>query len=74
LLENKSLVIENFDTFTTKFQVNFNDTYSVQIAIHKIGKLCQGHQLASMYIADFRLLAIDGPIQSKIDGPILIIE
>jgi hypothetical protein len=61
LLEKKSQVLENFDTFIAKFQANFSDTDSVRTAINKIRRLRQGDQPAAVYVPDFRLLACDIP-------------
>jgi hypothetical protein len=61
LLEKKSPVLENFDTFITEFQASFSDTDSVRTAINKIRRLRQGDRPASAYAADFRLLACDIP-------------
>jgi hypothetical protein len=61
LLEKKSPVLENFDTFITEFQASFSDTDSVRTAINKIRRLRQGERPASAYAADFRLLSCDIP-------------
>jgi hypothetical protein len=61
LLEKKSPVLENFETFITEFQESFSDTDSVRTAINKIRRLRQGDRPASAYAADFRLLACDIP-------------
>jgi hypothetical protein len=36
LLEKKSLVLENFETFVVEFQVSFSDIDSVRTVIKKI--------------------------------------
>jgi hypothetical protein len=51
----------NFDTFIAEFQANFSDTDSVRTTINKIRRLRQRDRLASVYAADFRLLACDIP-------------
>ena len=61
LLEKKSPILENFDTFINEFQASFGDTDSVRTAINKIRRLRQGDRPASAYAADFRLLACDIP-------------
>jgi hypothetical protein len=61
LLEKKSPVLENFETFIAEFQASFSDTDSVRTAINKIRRLRQGDRPASAYAADFRLLACDIP-------------
>jgi hypothetical protein len=61
MLEKKSQVLENFDTFISEFQANFSDTNSVRTAINKIRRLRQGDRRTSVYAADFRLLACDIP-------------
>jgi hypothetical protein len=40
LLENKSPVLENFETLFTEFQASFSDMYSVRMVINKIRRLC----------------------------------
>jgi hypothetical protein len=42
LLEKKSLVLENFETFIAKFQATFSDIDSVRTTINKIQRLRQG--------------------------------
>ena len=61
LLEKKSPILENFDTFINEFQASFGDTDSVRTTINKIRRLRQGDRPASAYAADFRLLACDIP-------------
>ena len=61
LLEKKSPVLENFETFIAEFQASFSDTDSVRTTINKIRRLRQGDRPASAYAADFRLLACDIP-------------
>ena len=46
LLEKKSPILDNFDTFINEFQASFGDTDSVKIAINKLRRLHQGDRQA----------------------------
>mgnify|MGYP000134899051 CR=1 FL=1 len=65
LLEKESPLLNNFEEFISEFKACFGDTDSVRTTINKIRRLRQGDRPTSVYVADFRLLATDIPLDNQ---------
>ena len=61
LLENKSPILDNFDTFINEFQCTWGDTDSVRTMMNKMQRLSQGDWAILAYTTYFHLLACDIP-------------
>ena len=68
LLENESILLNNFEEFISEFKECFGDTNSIRMTINKIRRLRQADGLAFAYVAGFRLLTFD----IRLDGQALI--
>ena len=65
LLETNSPLLHNFEEFVEEFKACFGDTDGARTTINKICTLRQGDQPASTYVANFRLIASDIPLDEQ---------